>query len=839
MLNSVISLVLAASLSSSELGTFFDLPDWMPREVSSHDTPGSDPQDGTGWYVTGESQFETARITRVTHFSIVRCYNDGIHGEVFRDVTKEVSQPTWDSDKRAWYVADSILPEDKGTDEPEYAYGYNQNTSEFDWGWWLDRYTTASYTATADRTAEDRYYKTAQGTIPRSFRLTPEILAAFNSTFEAYCERMYYTSCGQSNVWDSAYGPIDLRHFDFSKGGLYDQIPSSHSGKYPFYTNFNFSPSNRVINTRRLVDYTNIYHLFHWMCNLHLHQHWMTRIFRPSWREAYFSNFDDDDDCDRNFFHWFTKQDGGNLFANPGFVDFTWSEKPYTNDIRNAVLTFGSIERSDPDGCNTLWADSSPQEIPSDWHMRTEGYSLPLKRAFSRVYQLGKNDPERHLPKTSISNIGFKHLLQYYFPHSKADGWSLYNPTRRRLSEGLCEANQILSLMDRTYKNVPMENYGVISNFDASAGVTQYAEVPILLHVSPIQNRAWIDEAITPELVAWTSAKTNLQYLCYEEDANPDHLEYRFGGIAVGYSPAESMEISVPIYLSLSDIQQAMTRHFRRPDYYEILIHGTSVPISMQTSAHEGNDVYSYHDYVYPSANSYSNVLRLTVSASKAAFVKKTMLPSIKCSPFTFPGRDALPFVEDNQLFALMSILQTNDSGDREFFCGKSYQDGNSYTVRSSVPNLLMNKMSTMIDDALDEYNLKEEDLTDLPSLVECDPSMLKIAKENFYFGGSGSLGYSGIGSEFLPFSVNLVVRLSADLDFISAYMTSPYLKHNITQSELENGIEIGRCGISFENLDPQAGGDPKDIPGTMLKAKCSFVQKIDWNWKALHRTDD
>lgn len=86
-------------------------------------------------------------------------------------------------------------------------------------------------------------------------RLDPQEQAAVNAVFEAYCERVYYGYAGLSNYWDEAdWGPTDRgatkREFSFNPKAIY--------GRSPFY----YVPdTNRVIETRRFVEYDNLHRI--------------------------------------------------------------------------------------------------------------------------------------------------------------------------------------------------------------------------------------------------------------------------------------------------------------------------------------------------------------------------------------------------------------------------------------------------------------------------------------------------------------------------------------------------------------------------------------------------
>jgi len=102
-------------------------------------------------------------------------------------------------------------------------------------------------------------------------RVDPTALAAANACFEAYSERTYFAHAGQSNIWNEAvYGPrctgSDKHEFRFA---LPTNAPSP----------FAYAPdTNRVVATRRLVEYGNLNSLANALMSFRF-----IGIERPNW----------------------------------------------------------------------------------------------------------------------------------------------------------------------------------------------------------------------------------------------------------------------------------------------------------------------------------------------------------------------------------------------------------------------------------------------------------------------------------------------------------------------------------------------------------------------------
>lgn len=215
------ALLLAASLSSTDVGEFFTFPSWLPTSVGSHDTPGSDPSGGVGgWYVeeyTNAVSFTDWTVTAngqevdvgyVLVFGNGQWYNIGVAGSLAYGIIYGSEHPVLDV-----------------TTDPEDIYGTGE---ELELAWVADVIHQADNPQGFDHaylnmcaTREIVLTPVPTGKWkPRAARLTPEVQAGVLSSFAGYCERQYYAGQGQTNDWNtSIWGPtFDKKKFLFNPG---------------------------------------------------------------------------------------------------------------------------------------------------------------------------------------------------------------------------------------------------------------------------------------------------------------------------------------------------------------------------------------------------------------------------------------------------------------------------------------------------------------------------------------------------------------------------------------------------------------------------------------------
>jgi len=404
--------VLAASLSSESIGTFFTLPSWMPQSnISSHDTPGSDPASGTGgWYVAettnGVVLANTWKIydseeTLIEDYENPEYQGGGIWYQTYPPRRVEPQE----------YEYRRLVPDFIEGDE---------NIESMSWDVEYDEpFAMRSYHAIRDRSIgpvpTGRY-------VPRSPRLTPDVMAGVYSTFEAYCERQYFALQGQSNVWDTTvYGPRNnTKRFWFDP----------HTNECEFvWEAFSHTSSNRTVKTRRLVEYGNIDKLAHYMRNkLCGNSFVMFGARRPGWVNA----------CENEslsyYDHgaWWGTTDTS-IFSDQRIVpELVWVRDP-TYSIRDQWK-----------GCSMCLGNLSSDF--NVWEMSQ--HNVPLYKMMEKL-DFGQTDYYPSWCYGGVVTNTVRDQIEASYPH--ADGWAITNDTRRLYSDRLCCINQVLGLMDRTF----------------------------------------------------------------------------------------------------------------------------------------------------------------------------------------------------------------------------------------------------------------------------------------------------------------------------------------------------------------------------------------------------
>lgn len=411
------AILLAAGLSSAGVGTFFTLPPSLPADVSSHETPGSDPSDGAGWYV---DEYET--VGGFSPWSVTYNGRDRGHalGEPFQDasgawvVTNILGFSAWHTQRLVWSPAETIAA---GDDALELSWSIHRSGYKTQWD--ADRYSYSAddHVYTARRTVLEPERRPTGRKVPRAARLTPGVCSSVCATFDGLYERLYYASQGQSNVWNVAeYGPRTAREFDFHApewGGVWV-----------------CEPSDRNVTSRRLLEYDNIA-----ACADYMRGGLMSvdeaPVFRPGWLR--------DSSMSDGLLWWSTTAS-----VIPGDIvpAFGWTTDP-TRALRDrwskCGRSFADLARDD------CWGDHDRYELPGDRLMGRVGF--------------GQSGYDTSACRSSSTNLTFAGMIETVYP--SADGMSATNATRRLYSHRLCGMNQALGLMDRTW-HVPEIVYPTI-----------------------------------------------------------------------------------------------------------------------------------------------------------------------------------------------------------------------------------------------------------------------------------------------------------------------------------------------------------------------------------------
>ena len=359
--------------------------------------------------------------------------------------------------------ADELGTKDAGNDW-ENAISYNCG---FDYDvWWkfedypaipFQRYATVIFYMYYEAD-EQEIEKVPTGKFtPNIHRLTPDVMAGINSTFEGFFERMYYASQGQSNAWDEAvWGDrLDKWTFDFTKfgkGPIWDWNDTEL--EWPWAT-------NRVFKTRRLVHYDWLRDLSEWFVGALGHtadDFWSgsrTFMSRPSWIVG-----DDFVGKYRGLFDgyelgvtgepwgyslaWGTTQRipslGIDRKANPHLGPKPWTQCRIkdlysTNEIVRAWPTFRYLRNprdNGPFSLEFLYRLSLEHDMDEKPYFNIDPPPTPDEDPYYHIKTVVTND--HSFPKLDIGTV--------------ITNWP---PTRRILFDHFASANAMMSLMDRTY----------------------------------------------------------------------------------------------------------------------------------------------------------------------------------------------------------------------------------------------------------------------------------------------------------------------------------------------------------------------------------------------------
>lgn len=375
-------------------------------------------------------------------------------------------------------------------------------------------------------------------------RLDPQEQAAVIAVFEAYFERVYYGNAGLSNEWNAVqYGPTCRYGTGLDRFQFNTRAPDGSSY-------FHYEPdTNRVIRTRRLVEYGNIRAL----CRI-LHSgspgefgggpDAFLSIYRPLWTRT---------DGDGNVLRprWssslFDGLETGHGRPETEFPEIGWCDKgtflcrgsaggakdPYY--WANLTLIWNNLAVGGGDFVNWAypWSDYGCMVEDMMWRiqfgdpphgndMRRDGY-LPQGYA---------------LTNTTVDVLNDR----------RVEG--VTNTTRRLVSDNLAGIGIGLSAIDRSYCEVSHAVPAVVSNFYASAARTYSADFPIgaVWFDWDSSLGAWthvVDEVDVPPLdtvIYESSSVSNVEATSYGDFcayANPARLSASVGSFVTPDSETE------------------------------------------------------------------------------------------------------------------------------------------------------------------------------------------------------------------------------------------------------------------------------------------------------------
>jgi len=242
------------------------LPSWHYDEASSFNTPGSDPDDGSGWYVL--------EYTNRVDFSAWRWKLDGDWTHADQQWMIYEGYETWSIGT----IASQMIYESRGRIVPPdctIIYLGPQTTEGSEDATNITWTSTCVYRndVSGDITVTNLYIeairdktvtpiKTGRG-VPRAARLTPELQAGILSTFAGYAERQYYAIQGQTNGWEQgeSFPNINKKRFRFDP---YETVSTNVTTNISWRAETNFGAINdAAIEFRHVYPESNS-HWFIW-----------------------------------------------------------------------------------------------------------------------------------------------------------------------------------------------------------------------------------------------------------------------------------------------------------------------------------------------------------------------------------------------------------------------------------------------------------------------------------------------------------------------------------------------------------------------------------------------
>lgn len=288
----------------------------------------------------------------------------------------------------------------------------------------------------------------------RPFRLVPERFSSFYATFEAYYERLYYTSCGSRNVWDvSEWGPRNPDHlFRFD-------MPTNS----PDHSSFYEPQTNRTVRTRRLVESDNLVRMYEGIRDMHA---W-NRPWRPSWSNYHNSAFISTtvfDDMGLSV-DW----PENSVWGGPGNVLGQLTSEQW----ERTMLTFEDVRKAPPDPTRTFQLDWT---TGGDWFSNARGAwdqvnfgesPFNVSEIYDRMLRPSFTDLEKSVTNTT------EEVLAYPWG-DRSLVTNDFIATRRLIPDSWGRANQVLACYDRSYYSPPFENMSVTGTYQRAEQSRQY-----------------------------------------------------------------------------------------------------------------------------------------------------------------------------------------------------------------------------------------------------------------------------------------------------------------------------------------------------------------------------
>lgn len=811
----IAALLIAATLQSAQIGEFFTLPAWLPRTVGSHDTPGSDPlyNPTNGWYV--------AEYTNALSRSSWTCSCFGITS--VRDLDFLEGNSEW----RIYYAVDEMLR----MAYPEGEFGITDVTPAYVGGPYereiidIGNVVVSNWYGTAlIEVARSPFYATRNTTpvptgrrVPRAARLTPEVQASVNSTFEGWCERLYYASQGQSNVWDTAvYGGTSPSTFRF---------PSYYVDEVPRYS----IASNRTVTTRRLIEHTNICEYATIFLDYHK-QRWEFETSKPGW-VPYSGNA---------FIYWSStapalREHGDSRAFIPTFSDVADPTAGSTADEwKISCPTFCRLKGDDV-WERDAWEWSNPEPHPCIDLMSNVSFNQPFYH------------PER-CAWANTNNLTMAYLITNAYPFVRSGG--ITNETRRLISDRLCEMNQYLGLMNSTY---------VVNTLTyPTEGTNTHYETEVTCEGIPSVSWTWNPyqhefegtfggiEWLSPQETNRITKSSRQQSGC---------IHHRIEGTTTSYElDTYGREYSIPIPGPTSDDVESIASSFlydlgRDHVYFEMEIvpeywNGTPritytvtewiLPTEESgTVASEVTNVY--HFTVVPDSNSIGRVNSVYTRSYSYAHTFGDMVIGA-----TQPGRDAGDRAITNMLGIVTGIHYREDSipdslSNMYWYDVWSHSIYGSRQLAYSTRADIIRELQTSADGLLfaKVISMYGWNPTDWRNIIQItDEARVRQSTQ------LTNIRLNVQQNTREPFGAPAKTRVLGWC-FSEPYRCEVY---SVETEYSEGRTEIGYCDFwagcptfEYENETP----NEYEHDGLAVDAKLGVITRTDWNWKSLRRTDD
>lgn len=669
-------------------------------------------------------------------------------------------------------------------------------------------------------------------------RVDTNALANLYALFDSVCERTYHSLSLSINDWDvTEYGPTTSGHTFWMR-------------RDPRFANYGcYEPfSNRVVTTRRLVEYQNFKSL---LSAFEKNPEVFLYLIRPKWPGS-------------SVVEW-SSTAFDRIFDATMFPQFEWTNTPLStltsNQWANVMTGFSDLKSALNNLCPIPWGNTTYRYAKSAYMFGACNFGEPPFDADSQ------DDLQRILPFYSHSDPLPKtaeEVMREIYGADAPTAW-LTNVTRRLVIDQFAAANQVMGALDRTIGGVTVPYSGVgvhhwvrgqreyaatttvhVTSWssDGSEGLTFNCalqnDVSVETYVPTAQDTNYDDDTETngfhrvgvyvsptsSSLRFDPSVSTNsIQLTLTEQDAKDWHVYYGADGLLLFYYVTISVDSGAFYYYNI------WFNHSAAPQ--DVFLHTIlgQLPSDITFSSRARyNRQYTYDETDGNGLASYS-----AFSPWPGRFFR---VASATCNALLSAG--CMVGVDDEPIYGSDPVYydKNSDRTWKSYYRGArgSYRSGaQQWSVISTFANSVAEECRSLVRDNMCDYTSPSNTIPmvdadvheDLENVVykaggRVTATFMPLVGENFLKSPETLTGLEYTDGVVTKFQIT---KLSGEVE-----MRDPYWP-----------VTVGT--VSFSISDPEFTGDHgepdvTELYGASAEGRMSVYSQVDWSWNNLRRSD-